>query len=552
MKKRIPSIFLISFCLLGLFAGQAIAQVEDVNCFDYYKFQNGLVFDDFHPDKYEYSAGNEALFTYNLRNLMGSPVVEGKIRVQIFYNDSTEGEQLIDEFFAYKDVNLATGEDLKQDVRWAIPSTAKEGSYVIKTYYIVGDEFNLAGLSFNAYGPPGLPGGMTYFLVKNPSTASRIYFSKASTYYNDAIYPFGSFVQARISEPMNFKTKLVNEGAEKKVHVSISAYQWDDVSEKPIEELTTEKDIVLKANDAVDLTYSLKAPDAGVYSIRFVASSGNEKSVMKLRIPIAGAKGRLEYMGFDRFPLTRNEKTTLYFCLSNSADYFTRFNGTGKIEVTDNKGKRLLEENYSLVVSPKPAGKRIVFQPPEDATQALIKITLYDDKGNMMDSAVLNYDYSKFGKIDARLTLSTDKKEYVPTDKVQYAVEYKDASRRALRGSILLYLVDQRDNIYKIFPAKEIAGAVSGSLDAPAAAGGYKIMVRELSHDLKAESSIEVKDIKTSTTTSAATASTEFVVDVPVPEKSEAAPQNGIYLYAALFIAAAALIAFMLSRRKRK
>jgi hypothetical protein len=55
---------------------------EDADCFEYYKFQNGLLFDDLHSERYLHSVGEEAIFSYNLVNNMGSPVVQGKVRFQ--------------------------------------------------------------------------------------------------------------------------------------------------------------------------------------------------------------------------------------------------------------------------------------------------------------------------------------------------------------------------------------------------------------------------------------------------------------------------------------
>jgi len=158
----------------------SMASVEEADCFEYYKFQDGLVFDDLHSDKYLYPVGEDVIFSYNIINRMDSPVVEGKVRYQIFYDDSREGEQIIDESFASKDINLMPGDNTAQTITWGVPVTAKPGRYILKVYFISGKYFNLAGLSFNPYGPPGVPGAMATFEVSNSLPGYRIYFQRCN------------------------------------------------------------------------------------------------------------------------------------------------------------------------------------------------------------------------------------------------------------------------------------------------------------------------------------------------------------------------------------
>ncbi|MCK4428923.1 MAG: hypothetical protein KAU95_01000, partial [Candidatus Aenigmarchaeota archaeon] len=300
--------------------------VEPVDCFQYYKFQEGLIFDDLHAEKISYSPGEEVIVAYNLLSRMEAPVVEGKVRVQIFYNAPEQGEQIIDEFFAFKDLSLKLNDKIPHEFRWAIPNGAKKGEYIIKTYFIVGDFFNLAGVSFVPYGPPGMPGEQTTFNVKNPSTASRIYLSKENTFINDVKYRFGAFSPGYDkTEPITIKTQLVSEGESKQVDVELEIYKWDDLTGKPMSEHSVKETLSPELNGVEDIIYELPALDTGAYLVKFIAKSGEEKSILKLRFSVPGAKGRFIYLGLDKFPLIKDQKTTIFFCLSNSADYTTSF-----------------------------------------------------------------------------------------------------------------------------------------------------------------------------------------------------------------------------------
>ncbi len=540
MKKSIMTLLAIFF----VFGSQSVlASVDDVDCFKYYKFQDGLLFDDINPMKYSYKPADEVFISYDLLSLMDSPVVEGKVRVQVLYEDPSEGEQIVDEFIAYEDVNLMPKDRIKQEFRWTIPLTAKSGRYIVKTYFIVGESLNLAGLSFVPYGPPGVPGGMTFFEVENTYPGSRIYFSKEETYVNDEKYPFGAFLSSRESEPLEIKTKLVNEGPAKQVHLSLNVYEWDDVTDEPLKDYSVEKDISLEANGVEDITFSLPGLEPATYQLKFIAEYSDGKSILKLRISISGAKGRFIYLGMDRFPLIKNEETTVFFCLSNSADYLTTFTGRGTVELTDDAGNSILKEAIDpFEVVSKPMGKKLQFTPDREITDATLRIDLYDDEGNFMDEVQLKYSYSKFPNIAADLDLEIDKTEYKAEETLTYTITYKDDKRRPLAGKILLYVLDPNDVIVYMISDKEIIGSLTGNVELPGKEGNYKIIARELTHDMTNEALFTVEE---TLVTTAPTTLAEVTTSIPETEE----PKADHLLLIAVVIIIILIIAVFLRRR---
>jgi hypothetical protein len=487
---------------------------------------------------------------------MGSPVVQGKVRFQIFYEDSTEGEQMIDESFAQQNINLMPGDIMAQEFHWLVPITAKPGKYTLKAYFISGESFNLAGLSFDPYGPPGVPGALTSFEVANPMPGYRIYFSKDVTFVNKVKYPFTSFLSGR-SEPIEITTSLVNEGPDNNVHLTMDIYDWDDVSEKPLSGFSVEKDVQIAADTSIDLSYSLPKLDPGTYSIRFVATGDNGKSVMKLRVPISGAKGRLGYMGMDRFPLIKGEPALLFFCLSNSADYRTSFNGTGTIELIDSEGATITKENYDMKVTPAPLGRKLQFTPGKDVTNATLKITLYDTAGKLMDEEVLAYDYSSFQKVSAKLELSMDKKQYSLGEKIPYSITYSDQNDRPLLGRILLYVIDSKGKVVNLIESKEVSGSFHGLLEMPSEVGEYGFIIKEISRDLKAETSFavlnSVQETNESTTTTVPEETQETIpATMPKPSGEDIRVSGLDYVYPAVGLLVAVLIILVVVRRAKK
>jgi len=492
------------------------AAVERVDCFDYYKFQEGLIFSNLHAEEYSYAPGEDAIISYSLENRMQSPIVEGKAVVQIMYSDPVEGEQIVDEFLAYANVSLTAGGTMDQELFYKIPLKAKEGKYAVKTYFLVGESFNLAGISFLPYGSPGLPGALIHFNVNGAASPDRIYFSKKATSVNNQSYPFGSFLFPAPSRPLLIKTSLVNEGPAKVVHVKLSVYEWDDIMEKPLADYTQERDINMAAGASEEITYSLPALEPAAYNVRLVAEADGQKSIMKLRIPIAGVRGRLGYMGLDSFPLVSGRQARIFFCLSNSADYSSGFNGTGIIRLRDRSGNTIVEERYALEVLPDPGGAVLKFTPQSDVTDAVLEIDLYDEKGNFMDDEKLRYSYSMFADVPSRLAVKTDKAEYVSGEKPKYSVSFTDNSGKPLSGRILLYVVDDKDAVVYDLADKEITGSLDGTLSLPSAKGAYRVIVREIVRDAMAQASFRFPEAG-KTVTPTTRASMAVTTRAPLP-----------------------------------
>ena len=483
--------------------------LEDVDCFKYYEFQTGLIFDDLMTEKVSYSPGDDVDVSYNLFSQMESPIVEGSVRVQIFYNDPVRGEQMIDEFFTGRDINLRHKDVVGKKFTWTVPKGAKAGEYTIKTYFVVGGFFNLAGLSMLPYGPPGVPGDMTSFTVGS-STTSRIYFSKGDTYVNNKKYEFGAPVGVLESKPLTIKTKLINEGPAKQVNIKLRIYGWDDLTEEPLDQHTVEKTISLEANGAGDITYELPTLASATYEIKFIAESSEEKSILKLRIPISGANGRFIYAGIDKFPLTKDQETTLFICYSNSADYSSVFNGKGTLEILDEEGNSVFKENYGPfeVLATPPQGKKVSFKPTKNLNYIVLKADMYDDKGNLHDQVSLVYDYSRFANVPANIGVELSGDRINSGESISYTVSYNDDLGMPLKGKFLVYLIDPDGKIIHTVSDKDISGSFKGDIGVSGKSGQYKLTVRELTHDLKAEGSFTVGGEVIATTTLPKTATT--------------------------------------------
>jgi hypothetical protein len=493
MKKEfILLLILLSFLI---FLPTVFAKVEEADCFQYYKFQEGIVFDNLKVEKSVYNPGDTITVDYNLKSKMEVPIVQGSVRVQILYNDLVIGETILDEFFTAKDVNLFFNDVVRQEFSWVVPDGAKSGDYTVKTYFIVGQTFNLGGLSFLAYGPPGVPGALTSFRVENPDATSRIFFDKEKTSMNGDNYSFASFSPVfNDTDAIDVKTVLQNEGAAKTVKYSLKIYAWDDVTENAMDQYTVEKTISLDVNESKDIEYNLPALKTGTYEMKFVAESSEGNNIMKMRLSVPGAKGRFIYIGFDNFPLKQSKESTIFFCLSNSADYTTSFNGTGTLEVLDKNNVQIYKEDFGpIVVLPTPTGEKTTFVPDKTYTETTLRVSLKDENGNLMDSSSIYYDYSKFPNITAKLDINLNKNTFTKGEALTYSISYKSDVGSSLNGDLLIYLLDPNGSIVSTKSSK-ISGSYQGSITLPQSSGQYILSVRELSRDLKVDKTFSITE----------------------------------------------------------
>ena len=544
MKKNMlkTAIFLV---LLA----QITMALEDIDCFKYYEYGTGVVFRELMTDQKTYAPGEGIVLTYSVLSQMNAPITEGSVRIDIFYNDPTDGEQLIDEFWAKENMNLMKGNQSNNRYAWKVPLGARSGNYTIKAYFVVGKYFNLAGLTGAPYGAPA---ELTYFQVKEPANPDTLYWSKKDTTVNGAAYDFSA--PPKIYDgTINLKTKLVNIGEAKEVKVRIQSYIWDDLKDIPLSQYTQEKTITLPANGAQDISYDLSGLSAAAYEIKLSAETEDIKALMKVRAPIGGAKGMILYLGLDKFPLAKDDEAAVFACYSTATDYSTTFEGTLKLEVLDDLGNAITQDSGSVSLIPTPPqGKKVTFKPSAAQNTVTVKASLYDDKNNLQDTATVTYDYSYYIGAKGELSLVISPKTVTDGSDVSYTVTYKDKSGTPLKGKILAYVSDPKDKVIGTASDVEIKGQYTGKFKvSETTLGDYKITVRELSSNKKAEGSFKVGALAEATTT------TEPPAQIPeetTTTEPPAKPSNEQPNYALIIAAVAviALIAILIMRKKKK
>ena len=488
------NVLVLSMMVYLMFMGtSAFAASESIDCFEYYKFQSGLEFNDLHAEKVSYAPGDDVRVFYNLLSHMDVPIVEGKVRVQVFYDGDDAREEMIDEFFDAGDVSLYPDEKVPLYFKWTVPENAKAGKYTVKMYFVVGATFNLCGISMLPYGPPGVPGEMTSFEVVNTGAESRIYFDKDSTTLNDRKYTFGTF-SPTFDAPatVSIKAKVVNEGALKKqVTLKMNIYEWDDLTDRPMVAHTQEKKVLVAPGASVDVAYEVPALVTGAYEVKFVATSASENAVLKMRFAVSGAKGGIGYLGIDKFPFEAGDEVTVFSCVSNTADYSSTFLGHGTVEIMDKNGRTVFTDTLEeMAIVADPMGVKWTFSPTESLNYLKLRMRLYDADNKVVNEAMLIYDYSKFRDVPKVFNVEAGKGRYEQGDALSYIVSFKDERGKNLRGDVVAYIVAPDGKIIHRVKDVRIDGVFENSIKLHGDEGTYKIVAREVNHDLFAETSV--------------------------------------------------------------
>jgi hypothetical protein len=441
------------------FGVSSYAVVEDVSCGVNYQF-GGLKFKDFYPEKVTYSQKDTVKVTYTISNEFGSPLVAGDVKVLVMYRapndvDRIEDDDIIDDLIVQKDVNLQSGDKYTGTFEWKIPSKAKPGVYAVNAYFPVKKKFNIAGLTFYT----AVPGATTTFEV-NGDSYEQILIDKNSTTFNGKRYMFRAPIpMVEPNAQIGIKAKLLNPD-KKNVVVTYELYKWDDIETKLDSYTKTET-----VSDTKDLDYTVSNLPVGVYVARITASSGDMKSILKVRFYLKGALGRFIWVGLGSFPLMNGDSSKVGFCLSNSAvdpgDASVQFNVSGTITVLDESGNKILEEKYTAPLTAAISGKRINFSAAKQVTKATVKASMYDDKGALMDEVEIVYDYSKFLNIEKKFSLSASD---TAKDTLSYSVSYADKYQDALSGEAVVYLIAP-DGKVAALNQDRISGNLNGAFD---------------------------------------------------------------------------------------
>lgn len=465
----------------------AASAVHYIDPFEYYKFGIGPQFTELVVDKSTYAGGDTVIGFYRLKNMMGSPIAEGKTRIQVFFNDPLHGEQLFDEFFATTGISMLDQISIQKEFFFALPPNAPSGDYTLKAYFQANDYFNLAGLSFACYGPPGAAAKITSFKVES-QRESYLVFDNERININGDIYRFHSLTPVfQAGDEILIEVPIINKGPGKHVTLIGATYEWDDSAMScylPEKAVLYEYDIV--PNGEEKAAYRLSGLSPGTYQVKLQANSGWEKTILKIRFSVEGDAARIYYQGLSDFPLKKGEAVDIFATYSYSSSYSGSCPGSIEFMLKDSNGNEVYSDSTQVFFVASPTGSAAKYIPDDELSVLSLTVTLYDENGGILDTRTSEYDISNFEGVEKRLQIVEFSRDG------SFIVSYRDADGRDLRGSIFAFVLDEG-----AYPVYHMEFGIEGEAQhviGPLSYGSYTLRVTELNSGLSSHASLVIEE----------------------------------------------------------
>jgi hypothetical protein len=536
-------VFALAMVWTFFFASSAHALLTDAICSQYYS-PDGVKFNEFSSDRIEYPQGGNITLSYAIENRLG-PIAEGAVFIILQYQGPEMANRLDDgdivgEFFSQRDLSLQKNDQFKGSVVWNVPKNARPGVYVARSFFVVKDKLSAGGLYFYS----SVPAESTSFKISGLDKGVFMLERNATT-INGVPYRFRAPVpKVGAGEAVKIKTRL-SDGTNGAVNVTYQLFSWSDLGEEYAQ--YGKQEIV---TDTRELNYDLPGLGAGVYMFKITASSGDWKSIIRLRFYVQGESARFAWIGLDRFPLKAGEKANVSICLFNSAsepgDADTLFPAKMEVTLADGDGNVLLKEDYSTEnLTALLRGKIAAFTSDRQYTKLKLKGIAYDGEGKKTDVVEIVYDYSKFPGVKRAFSMDAPDSA---SGNIVYNIIYEDEYGGKLPGDAIVYLSDPSGEVVKT-KESSFVGQLSDRMDVSGLpAGRYALKAVEKGQTLSSEKIVALSDSVSSTTqASKTTTSTETETS---PAEEDPQKSMGSYWPVVVALLCVALLAIYLLNKK--
>lgn len=365
------------------------------SCFDYYHFQSVEI--DLHGEKNVYKAGEEAKFIGSLTNKNSYPLVGGSLVLRVSKLDprSQVGNDIIEEDTVKENINLLAGEKMPVSFSYQLPSGLPTGTYVLTSYFLTQNKFNISGLSFT----DDIYGGYATFTVEGKSEKA-MKFDRAGVKVDGKPYRIFGFLPQVFgvdTKTLSISVPLKNDNAKAvSADTTYSLYAWDGVDKSNLIKTWAEK-IDISKQSSKTLASSLNLSDKPVYFLKIVAEAQDQRSEIHIRLVKEGFRPRLNFVGITQFPVGDKGGNTLFACYHNT----TSSDGGGKLEVAvkDSDGRVLSNATFSgKITGAIDVLAKDISSSLKGYDKILLSAKLYDDKNNLVDAVEIPYDCSAFSE----------------------------------------------------------------------------------------------------------------------------------------------------------
>ncbi len=366
----------------------------NAQCFDYYRF--GSVVTNISTALVQTVPGSTMVFSGEMTNENSYPVTDLDLYVKIFRKQAKDenalknGHNLVDQFVAVDNVSIDANSSKGFSFEWVVPTAASAGEYMIATYSMTSEAYNLSGLSFT----DDVTGASKHFTVvgKDSGTVS---WDKNKVMMNETSFLFASQIPTFTKdEAVTVSAPFVNTtNKDKEVVVTWKQYDWDGLREEALVETKTET-VTIPAGQSKILSYAATKYKGAVTYIVADAFFEDAHSILDMRFARVGVEQtRINFPSLTNFPLVANQPNALFSCL-HVVGPNTLGGATLDLILTDEKGKVISQNKYEGSVTGAMMGVKYDFTPTRDYDKVTLMATLTRG-GVIEDSGTITYDCEK-------------------------------------------------------------------------------------------------------------------------------------------------------------
>jgi len=307
-------------------------------------------------------------------------------------NVQQNGFDIVDQFFAKKNINLIAKERQNFTFKYNIPAFAQSGDYQVATYFVSQYKLNLFSLSFT----DDVVGSSRDFTVSGEASAG-VFIDKQHVTIGTSTFLFAAFipkVSKNVSVPISFDLQNTTSKPQS-VKVTYKLYSWDGLLDSNI--ITTKTDSVsLSAKSPKRLTYTVTDTEHPVYYLVIEADYNDTKSIINVRFVREDVDvPRINFSAVTRYPLEAKTNNIVFACVHNSGLSSSVSDNKLIVSVEDSLGNIVSKAVYNGVITGNMMGFKTSFVPLISNGDLIVKADLYH-KNQLVDSVSMKYDCANF------------------------------------------------------------------------------------------------------------------------------------------------------------
>lgn len=306
-------------------AATTAATAELMSCFDYYQFGSTPVY--VSADLSSAVAGAPLALSLRVENQNPYPIVDAAVYIKVMRYGHVRGDKnvnapdVVDFFRATDPISVPAGGAVNLQSVWQVPQDAEEGEYMMVTYVVSAERFNLLGLTFT----DDVIGSAFNFHVVN-DVKGAVAFDKDTATVLDLPFRFAAY-PPRIpptTKDIPVGIDVVNTTAQTVTQeVNWTLYRWDAVrGEQALDHKTEE--VTIPAGESVRVTYTATDANHSVYYLLgSLRTAGGSSSLVGIRFVRGDVnEPRLNFVGATAYPA--GEGGSVFACMHST--------GTGPAE----------------------------------------------------------------------------------------------------------------------------------------------------------------------------------------------------------------------------